>query len=277
MHCRLLAGLLLLPLQAGCAAARADAPSPPVSGSADVHAADATVGAHFAAFGAAGAFVLHDDARGTYVYNPARAAQRFLPASTFKILNSLIALELGLVADEHEVFAWDGVDRGGWWNVDMDMTLAFQRSGVWFYQELARRAGEARIAGWVERAGYGNGDTGGGVDRFWLEGDLRISALEQVGVLRRLYSGALPFSAHSQEIVRRIMYMDDIAGRRLSGKTGWARQDGVHYGWLVGWVEQGDRTWFFATQIESSDPGFPMRRAQQEITRGALRALGVLP
>jgi beta-lactamase class D len=167
----------------GAAAADAAGSSPPATA-----AADSAIAAHFAAFAAAGAFVLYEDHTGRmHVYNPERAAQRFLPASTFKILNSLIALELGLVADQHEVIAWDGVDRGD------------------------------------------------------------------------------------------IMYMDDIAGRRLSGKTGWARQGGVNYGWLVGWVDHGDRTWFFATQIESSDPEFPMRRAQQEITRGALRALDVLP
>lgn len=131
--------------------------------------------------------------------------------------------------------------------------------------------------GWVERVGYGNANIAGGIDQFWLTGALRISPEEQVDFLRRLHSGELPFSDRSREIVRRIMRMEDEGGHVLSGKTGWARKDGVHYGWLVGWVEKEGNTYFFATQIESAERDFPMRRAQQEITRGALRELGVLP
>jgi beta-lactamase class D len=237
---------------------------------------------HFRALGAEGTFVLHDLAADrVVVYKPKRARQGFLPASTFKILNSLIALETGALRDEHEVIAWDGVDRGDWWNGDQAMTRAFQRSTVWFYQEVARRIGEARMREWVRRVGYGNADIGGGIDRFWLEGDLRISAEGQVDLLRRLHSDSLPFSERSQEIVRRVMLMEEAEGYVLRGKTGWARQPGVdtilHTGWLVGWVEREGRTYVFATQIESSDQDFPMRRAQQEITRGALSELGVLP
>jgi beta-lactamase class D len=133
----------------------------------------------------------------------------------------------------------------------------------------------------VERAGYGNRDIGGGLDRFWLEGDLRITPLEQVELLRRLYAGELPFSARSQEIVRRVMRMEEGEGWSLSGKTGWAREfdgDAVqHTVWLVGWVEREGRPHFFATLIRSDQRDFPGRQAQQEITKGALRELGVLP
>lgn len=231
---------------------------------------------HFAAFGAEGAFVLYDRSAGTYVrHNPERARRGFLPASTFKILNSLIALETGVLRDEHEVIRWDGMDRGEWWNGDMDMTRAFSRSAVWFYQEVARRVGEARMREWVERSGYGNRDTSGGIDRFWLEGALRISAEEQVDFLRRLHAGDLPFGARSMEIVRRVMLIEEKDGLVLRGKTGWAHVDGTHYGWLVGWVEKGRDVYFFATQIETRQEGFEMRRAPQEITRGILGELGV--
>jgi beta-lactamase class D len=270
--CRALAGLCAL---LGCTPAGRDDGAAPAAAPAF---RQVDLSHHFAALGAAGAFVLYDEATDRLVvHDSARAATRFVPASTFKILNSLIALDEGVLADEHEVVAWDGVDRGDWWNGDMDMTTAFQRSAVWFYQRIARQVGVARMRAWVERTGYGNADIGGGIDRFWLEGELRISALEQVDLLRRLHAGTLPFSQRSQRIVRRVMRMDEGEGYVLSGKTGWARQQGVNYGWLVGWVEREGGTAFFATQIESAAPEFPMRRAQQEITRGALRELDVLP
>ncbi|CAN5877731.1 hypothetical protein BH23GEM9_BH23GEM9_08400 [soil metagenome] len=233
---------------------------------------------HFDVFAAEGAFVLYDAAADRFmVHGPERAARGFLPASTFKILNSLIALEVGAVRDEHEVIPWDGVDRGDWWNGDQALTRAFQRSSVWVYQELARRIGEARMREWVNRAGYGNADIGGGLDRFWLEGALRISPEEQVDVLRRLHAGTLPFSERSQSIVRRLMLFDEGSDHVIRAKTGWARPGGLQLGWLVGWVERGEDTYFFATHIESRNPDIPMQRAQREITRGALRELGVLP
>jgi beta-lactamase class D len=272
--------LCLVGLSSACAAAGAELEAPAMP--AEAERVEVDLSRHFQALGADGAFVLSDPRTDRLVvHGGSGTGERYLPASTFKILNSLIALETGALADEHEIIPWDGVDRGEWWNGDQAMTRAFQRSTVWFYQEVARRVGEERMRRWVERVGYGNQDVRGGVDRFWLDGELRISAEEQVDLLRRLHAGTLPFSDRSQEIVRRVMLMEEGAGYVLRGKTGWTRQgrgEGVeHTAWLVGWVERGEEVWFFATRIASRDPEFPARRAQQEITRGALRELGVLP
>jgi beta-lactamase class D len=261
--------LLVAVAATGCVAARIDAVAPTNGGPERV---EVDLSHHFRALGVEGAFVLHDLSNDRItIYNAERARQGFLPASTYKIPNSLIALETGVLRDEHEIIRWDGVDRGDWWNGDQAMTRAFQRSTVWFYQEVARRVGQDRMHEWVQRIGYGNAEIGGGIDRFWLEGNLRISAEEQVDLLRRLYTGELPFSERSQAIVKRVMRMEEGDGYVLRGKTGWARRHGLdhglHTGWLVGWVEREG----------ASQTDFPMRRAQQEITRGALRELGVLP
>src|ERR1051325_1413297 len=63
---------------------------------------------HFDAKGVRGTFVLLDPAKDAYfVLDESRARQGFLPASTFKIPNALIGLEVGAIADENEVFRWD--------------------------------------------------------------------------------------------------------------------------------------------------------------------------
>ena len=49
------------------------------------------------------------------VYNMTLDTMRFLPASTFKIVNSLIGLETGRISDEKMVIKWDGIKR---WNED---------------------------------------------------------------------------------------------------------------------------------------------------------------
>ncbi len=227
----------------------------------------------------AGAFVLYDMGANRYVrYNPERCAEGFLPASTFKIFNSLVALETGAVRDEHEVIPWDGVTR--WvkeWNEDQAMSQAFQRSTVWFYQELARRIGEQRMRGYIEREKYGNMNIGGGIDQFWLDGALRISADEQVGMLRRLYAGELGFSERSMRIVRELMVIDRNDRYTLRGKTGWARGDFGNLGWLVGYVERAGNVYIYAMNISTSDPDFPMMEARRAITEKVLAELGALP
>ncbi len=73
------------------------------------------------------------------------------------------------------------------WNEDLDMVSAFKYSAVWFYQELARRIGEAQMQHYVTLNHYGNENISGGIDRFWLDGEVRISADEQIELLKKLY------------------------------------------------------------------------------------------
>jgi beta-lactamase class D len=137
------------------------------------------------------------EARATFeAFDPERAARGFLPASTFKIVNALIGLDAGSVADEHELFRWDGVDRGSnGWNRDHDLASAMRVSAVWVFQELARRTGREKLQEGVDRLGYGNRDLGGALDSFWLDGALRVSALQQIDLLVGLERGALPEGA----------------------------------------------------------------------------------
>jgi beta-lactamase class D len=232
---------------------------------------------HFERLGVEGTFVLrHLETGRTVRVNPERAAERFLPASTFKIFNALVALEEGAVRDEHEVLAWDGVDRGNPdWNQSQNLAAGFHRSTVWLYQELARRTGRDRLRQHLAREHYGNADTTGGVDRFWLTGGLRISADEQVDLLARLASRQLGFSREVQDTVFNIMVMERRDGATLRGKTGWGRVDGVQIGWLVGTVEQGEGTYAWAMNLETPDPNFPMMAARRQIVFGLLADLGV--
>jgi beta-lactamase class D len=208
--------------------------------------------------------------------DPERARRGFLPASTFKIMNALVALEVGSVADEHATIRWDGVDRGSpAWNRDHDLASAMRVSAVWFYQELARRTGRARMQEWIDRVGYGNRDLSGPIDTFWLDGQLRITPLQQIEFLRRLEQGTLPFSARSQSIVRRILERERGDGYVVRGKTGWANRCEPAVGWYVGWVERDRGPLFFAINVDlKSDADAPKRF---EVARRVLLARGALP
>jgi len=231
----------------------------------------------------AGSMLVYDERDNRYlVFDRARAETRFTPASTFKVFNALVALETGAVKDEYEVIRWDGVKRGMEnWNRDQSLASAMKFSAVWFYQEMARRAGASRMQAWIDQVGYGNRDIGGGIDRFWLDGGkLRISALEQIGFLRRLAEGSLPFSPQAQEAVRRITIVDAAPDYILHAKTGWALRaaaDGKHdLGWIVGWVERDGRRWFFAMNMDMSR-GDADAAQRLPLARAILMRSGALP
>lgn len=224
-----------------------------------------------------GCFILYDLHADNYLrYNPERCDQGFLPASTFKIFNSLVALESGVAPDENMVLRWDGVKRGGAWDQDHDMRMAFKNSTVWYYQEIARRIGEERMRYYLGREKYGNESIDGGIDKFWLSGGLRITPNEQVAFLKRLYAGELGFSPTTVSIVRDIMKMEETPGYTMRGKTGWADMDSIDIGWIVGWIEKSDNTYFFALNIETREKEFPMREARKDILNGILKELKII-
>ena len=225
--------------------------------------------------GASGTIVVLDErAKRWHVANRKRAQQGFLPASTFKVFNALVALDSGAVRDEHEVIRWDGVEREfESWNRDHDLASGMKASAVWFYQDIARRAGERRMASALDRAAYGNGDLRAGIDRFWLEGGFRVTPVEQVTFLQRLADSALPFSERSQEIVRRILEVERGDDFVLRGKTGMLRPGTAGaVGWFVGWAERDGRRWFVAVNIDLPESRLAPKRL--ELARAALAAAG---
>lgn len=240
---------------------------------------DPALGAPLAARQVVGVFAALDARTGRIVTNdPARAATRFLPCSTFKIPNSLIALECGAVADVDTVLPWDHVAR--WnkaWNRDTAMREALPRSTVWFYQELARRVGPARMQQWLQRIGYGNADITGGIDRFWLEGGLRISAIEQLDFLRRWRDHQLPFRPEVQAAVLEILIADHRDGWVLRGKTGTSLEGDRGLAWYVGWVETAQGPVYFALNLDTDRAGALDPRPRKTIVYEALVQLGALP
>lgn len=233
----------------------------------------------FGQFHVQGSFTLYDLRNNKWVLcNQEQLKKPFIPASTFKICNSLIGLETGVIKDENFVIEWDGIVRSRpEWNKDQDLKTAFKNSTVWYYQELARRVGGQRMKRWLDTLGYGNADTSGGIDSFWLLGGLRITPEQQVLFLKRLFTGELPFSKRTMDIVRRVMIVKDTTAYTLRAKTGWSGQDGLDIGWYVGYLQTKSNVYFFATCIqrqESENPDFLSSRI--EITLAILKDLGLV-
>ncbi len=231
----------------------------------------------FKSAGLNGSFVLYDREENTLSgCNFERAGVRYLPASTFKILNSLIAFETGVVKDAAEVLPYGGgAQPVKVWERDMNLKEAMAVSNVPLYQGVARRVGHARMAEYVRKVAYGNAQIGDKVDDFWLKGPLEISILEQIRFINSLNLGDLPFSPRSQDLLREIMPREakGKSGATIFYKTGLASAAAPPVGWVAGWVELDGKSYPFALNFDiTRDEAVPLRL---EIMRNALTLLSL--
>ena len=213
-----------------------------------------------------------DKAEATYVYNTPRSVRRYSPASTFKIPHSLFALDAGLLRDEFQVIPWDSVKRPvEAWNADQNLRSAMRNSTVWVYERFAKELGDARETAYMRNIGYGNA-VATGDKPFWVEGDLAISAVEQIAFLQRLYRNQLPFQVEHQRLVKDVMVNEAGPDWILRAKTGWTGK----IGWWVGWVEWPSGPVFFALNMDTPNRLADLAK-RQSITRDVLRSIKALP
>lgn len=204
-----------------------------------------------------------------------RANTRYVPASTFKMLNALIGIEHGLTSPD-EVYKWDGKKRlFPVWEKDMTLTEAIGASAIPLYQELAKRIGLSLMQSEVKRIGFGNSNIGTKVDDFWLVGPLMITPREEAEFAYKLANNQLPVSEKSQKQVQQMIFADEINGSKIYSKSGWGWDVDPQVGWLTGWVVKPDG------KIVSFSLNIEMRKdipsaARKEITYAALKELKII-
>ena len=154
-----------------------------------------------------GTFGLYDNGTGQFtIYNLSRFKDSaYLPASTFKIVNALIGLETGKIANEKMLIKWDGVirkypsgDTAVAWNKDLTADEAFKSSAVPYFQEIARRIGKDTMQHWLDSLKYGSRKIKTAIDTFWLDNSLKLTPDEEMGLVKKLYFNQLPFQKRSQ-------------------------------------------------------------------------------
>lgn len=211
----------------------------------------------------------------TFIHNDTRANQRFSPASTFKIMNTLIAVEEKVIAGKDDVFKWDGyVYNLPDWNHDQTLASAFKVSCVWCYQELARRIGSEKYREYLKKSDYGEMPDQFETVKFWLDDTLQISALEQESFLKKVAQQRLPFSKAAYETLRQIMLVEEASTYSLWAKTGWASKPNPQVGWYIGYVETPEDVWIFALNMQINDEKeLPLR---QSLMKSALQAKGII-
>nr|WP_244893338.1 class D beta-lactamase [Maribacter hydrothermalis] len=200
-----------------------------------------------------GSILIFDLNKSVYYSNDFKWAKTGkLPASTFKIPNTIVGLETGVIRSDSTIFKWDGEEK--WlkaWEQDLVLKDAFQFSCVPCYQEVAREIGVDRMNDYIKILKYGTLDIDSvNIDNFWLEGKSRITQFQQIDFLKRFYKNELPISRRTSEIVKSILLIKNTDHYRLSGKTGLSNVNEDYNGWFVGYLEQDNNTYFFATNLE---------------------------
>ncbi|MBT2605910.1 class D beta-lactamase [Bacillus sp. ISL-53] len=205
-----------------------------------------------------------------FIYNKQRSKVRYTPESTFKVANALIGLQTKAVSDEYEVKRWDGVIREFEdWNRDHTLASAMRHSVIWYYQAMARDIGTENMQQYVNLLDYGNRDISGGIDQFWLDSSIKISAREQVQFIENLVEEKLPIDKQHMRTVKRIMINEEADSYVLHGKTG-TRLSDMGLGWYVGYIETDKGEWAFATNMDASGS------KAKTITLEALKELDII-
>lgn len=241
---------------------------------------DDSLGKYFKDNNVEGCFALFNNGNGKFtIYNLDRYKDSaFLPASTFKIVNSLVGLQTGIISNTQMVVKWDGIVRGvPEWNKDLTMYEAFRVSAVPYYQEIARRIGKDTMQFWLDSLHYGTTKIKSRIDTFWLDNSLKITPDEELGLVKKLYFHQLPFFASYQDTVKKVMLFEDTPAYRLSYKTGWGQtENGNQLGWVVGWIEDNNHPYFFVLNIESKEKNFDMPTMRMKILKDILGHLGFM-
>ncbi len=240
---------------------------------------------YFDSLGLTGSTTIYDYKNKRWIFTDNQDAETAtLPASTFKIPNSLLALEFKAVQDENEILEWDGEQKlhlgnvVNSWNKDTDLKNAFKNSAIWFYVEVAKRIGRQRYQKTLSQCEYGNDNFSEQGADFWNYGEFAITPQNQIEFLIKLYDNNLPFSKQTIEKVKDIMISEKTDNYLYRDKTGWTRKNGIDIGWWVGYVETKDNVYFFATRLlkEVGDNNPNFLKGRKEITKQILSEIAGL-
>lgn len=208
-------------------------------------------------------------------YNDSLINNSYTPASTFKIANTIIALENGVIDSANFLIKWDGVKRENTkWNADQTLNEAFRNSTLWYFQELAKKIGTDKMQAGLELLNYGNKAIGTEIDQFWLNGTLKTSMIDQVDFLTNIIKRKYKLAPYTYECLLQVMKYNLSYQYVVYCKSGWGQQGSEDVGWLVGMLIKNGKQYAFSTLITTNDyKKFDMATLRYKISKAVFDGL----
>ncbi len=198
------------------------------------------------------------------IYNENMVAVQAAPQSTFKIVATLMGLENGIIQNTNSKMHYNGTKY--WleaWNKDVTLAEAFQYSCVWYFHQVVYAIAHKNVRDFLQKIHYGNEDLsqwqGNGSNKlkelngFWLSSSLKISPLQQVEMLWKIFSGKTHVKHDYINILQNIMFQEnhnqDVnvyakTGSNVRGKS-----------WFVGFVDKHNKRTYFAFYVDDKEGG----------------------
>ncbi len=207
-----------------------------------------------------GTAVFYNPAADKYkIYNYKLSTKRSSPCSTFKIMSAYIALSEKIITPQNSMIAWNRKNyEFSSWNKNMNLREAFNASCVWYFRSVIDKILPQTIAAYLQKYHYGNRDISdwdGDLNTntevkelkgFWIESSLKISPIEQVDFLKKLFQE----NNSVTEYLKDIMQVADTPVK-VYGKTGLGIRDNlVENAWFVGFYEKNNQVVYFAVRLD---------------------------
>jgi len=159
----------------------------------------------------------------------------FAPLNTFFAIPILMGLDKGYI--KHDTSSWVSLDS------------------VNYYNSIIEKMGRVNILKTIDSMHYGKGIVSNDLNSFWKNGSLRITADEQLGLIKKLYFGQLAFQKKSQDVFKKMILKEDNASYQLSYIVGANKLITPSF-WIVGYVEENKHPYFFVMHLETKNTQF---------------------
>ena len=157
----------------------------------------------------------------------------YAPLNTFFILPSLMALDKGTIHPNPST--WISTDS------------------VTYYQQLIDSLGRTAVLKTIDSIHYGKGVVSANLNEFWKDQSLRITADEQLGLIKKLYFKSLPFQKRSQELFNKMISKEENSNYHLSYIE--ARDSTTQLSWVLGFEEENKHIYFFVLNTHGRKKG----------------------
>lgn len=206
--------------------------------------------------GHTGTFVIYDEQHDQYtVFNKEGSEKRVSPCSTYKIAIALIGLEEGVISSTENNISWDGTKHSySEWNTDQNLDTAMKYSVNWYFDKIDKSITRKSIQNYLSSLDYGNKNIGSLYSQYWNQSSLKVSAIEQVQFLEKIWDQDAGFKKENIEAIKNSMKLIEQDGVVLYGKTGsGSENDKAVNGWFIGVIEKDDSNYYFAVNLEGDD------------------------